>query len=240
MNRFDYVIQVASSLALAGCLNPSSSTSAAPSDMRAVQISSPPVANPGAARLVIWDGARIRPRNIGFGRDGHIDFWDGGKGWADCDSKPCKAELAAKSGAGVDGKKGLRFHAEGLGWAGGGWGWFGWYPPTAGTDLSPYNELTFLIRVGAKSPEAAPDPARVGVQLACSTGKRTTARVMVHDYDGYFDDGNWHKIVIPMVDLRKGDGAEFDPTTAWEFQLSTWSVTPRDFDIYIDQIAVEK
>jgi hypothetical protein len=38
----------------------------------------------------------------------------------------------------------------------------------------------------------------------------------------------------------KGAGSEFDPKTAWEFRLSTWSGTPRHFDIYIDDIGFEK
>jgi hypothetical protein len=36
------------------------------------------------------------------------------------------------------------------------------------------------------------------------------------------------------------EGAQFDWEKAWEFQLSTWSATPRDFSIYVDQIAAEK
>jgi hypothetical protein len=98
-------------------------------------------------RLVLWDGAHIKPRSVGTGIGGRLDFWDGGNGWASCNSKPnCQAGLAAAKGAGVEGGKGLKLHAEGAGWIGGGWSWFAWYPATAGTDLTPYRNITFQIR----------------------------------------------------------------------------------------------
>jgi hypothetical protein len=226
------------SLTLAGCLRPGLSRSV--ETAVAVQ----PAAD--EQRLAIWDGARIHARNVGTGRTGHLDFWDGGKSWASCDSKPkCQATLVAKSGVGVDGTnvdaaKGLEFHAAGSGWAGSGWNWFGWWPPTAGTDLRPYRSLTFQIRVESKSRDTAPDPRTVVVRLACSNGNKTTAHAIVHKYDGRFDDGKWHKITIPIADLSRSEGAQFDWEKAWEFQLSTSSATPRDFNIYVDKIAAEK
>ena len=226
------------SLALAGCLRPGLSRSTE------TTLAAQPATD--EQRLVIWDGARIRARNVGTGRNARLDFWDGGKSWASCDPKPqCQATLAAKSGVGVDGinveaAKGLEFHALGPGWAGSGWNWFGWWPPTAGTDLSSYRSLTFQIRVEAKSRDATPEPRTVEVRLACSNGKKTTARAMVHRYDGKFDDGKWHKITIPIADLSRGEGAQFDWEKVWEFQLSTWSATARYFNVYIDKIAAEK
>jgi len=226
------------SITLAGCLRPDPSKA----------VATTPAALPTAdeQRLVIWDGAHIRPRNVGSGRSGRLDFWDGGKSWASCDAKPnCQATLAAKSGVGVDGinveaAKGLEFHAAGSGWAAAGWNWFAWWPPTAGTDLRPYRSLTFQIRVEPKSRDTAPDSRSVVVHLACSNGKKATAGAMVHKYDASFDDGNWHKITIPVADLGRNEGAQFDWERVWEFQLSTWSATPRDFNIYVDKIAAER
>jgi hypothetical protein len=62
---------------------------------------------------------------------------------------------------------------------------------------------------------------------------------MVQKYDGSFDDGKWHKIAIPIVDLSRNQGAEFDWESVWEFRLASWSATPRDFNIYVDKIAAE-
>jgi hypothetical protein len=80
----------------------------------------------------------------------------------------------------------------------------------------------------------------VAVLLACGPVSKTTARAMVQKYDANFDDGRWHKIAIPIADFRNGAATEFDSRTAWELRLSTWSATPRDFNVYIDQIAADK
>ena len=236
------------SLTLAGCLrpDPSRSVETGPAARLAAE----------AQRLDLWDGAHIRDRSFGSGRYQYNDSWsgsnrrfrslDGGGGWASCDSKPkCQATVAAKLGVGIegiklDGAKGLEFHAEGSGWAGSSWNWFGWWPPTAGTDLSPYRSLTFKIRVESKSRDVALDPRTVAVRLACSNGHKSTAPAMVQKYDDRFDDGQWHKIAIPIADLGRGEGAQFDWEKVWEFQLSTWSAKPGDFSIYLDQIAAEK
>jgi hypothetical protein len=62
---------------------------------------------------------------------------------------------------------------------------------------------------------------------------------MVQKYDGRYDDGKWHKITLPIADLSRGEGPQFDWENVWEFQLSKWDATPRDFSIYIDQIAAQ-
>jgi hypothetical protein len=187
----------------------------------------PAVAAPAAttARLVIWDG----------------DKEGAGQSWTSCNKKPeCKVSLAKAPDAGVDGTTGLKFHGEGPDWIGGGWNWFGWYPETGGTDISPYVNLTFQLRVEAKSPDAAPEPSSVAVSLGCSKGAKTSADAPVQRYVADFADGQWHKVSIPIADLTSGTGAAFDPKTAWEFKLTTWSGPPRDFNVYVDDIAVEK
>jgi hypothetical protein len=116
---------------------------------------------------------------------------------------------------------------------------FGWYPETAGIDISPYSHLTFQIRVDAKSAEAAPE--YLGLALACSNkGAKDTADMPIDKYVKAFADGKWHKVEIPISALTKGAGAKFDLTSFWEFRLHTWTGTPKNFDIYIDDIAAEK
>ena len=55
-----------------------------------------------------------------------------------------------------------------------------------------------------------------------------------------FGDGKWHKVAIPVSAFTKGAGAGFDPQSFWEFRIATWSASPRNFDIYVDDIALEK
>ena len=201
----------------------------------------PPCEAPGAAaakpvpvvavggKLVIWDGE-------GGGLEG-------GKGWADCDKKgpPCKATLAPTPKAGKDGSSGLKFHAEGEGWQGGGWNWFGWWPETAGTDIRPYTHLTLWVKVSAKTPEQAPEPGALAFALGCSTGKKGTTSINLVKYEKNLLDGEWHQLTVPLADLYVGkEGQEFDPATAWEFRLNHWAGSLRNFDVILDNVAVER
>jgi hypothetical protein len=185
-------------------------------------------AAPAGERLVIWDGD-----------GGGIE---GGQSWADCDKKPdCKAKLEAAPGVGRNGSMGLAFHAEGPQWNGFGWNWFGWYPETAGTDISPYQQMTFWIRVEAESPDKAPAPDGMAVSMGCSAGKKNSADAQVTKFAKKdVMNGEWHQVIIPLREFYKGkEGKEFDPRSAWEFRFATWSPSPRKFVVYFDEIAVE-
>ncbi len=186
-------------------------------------------AAPTADRLVIWDGDKV----------------GAGQSWADCAKKDqkCKSALTKASGAGFNGGAGLKWHGEGPDWMGGGWNWFGWYPQDTGTSIVGYSNLTFQIKVDAKTPDLAPDPDAIAVFMRCGNSKIkacNTATLPVHKYVADFADGQWHKATIPIADLTTGEGAQFDPKTAWEFDFTEWSGVPRDFNVYVDDIAVEK
>jgi hypothetical protein len=182
-------------------------------------------AAPAAAgsRLVLWDGDGAGPV---------------AKGWDACDPKAGCSKVGSASGVGTNGSTGIRLHGEGPGFLGMGWNLFGWYPENAGYDMTPYSHLTFQIRVEAKSPETAPEPGSVGVLLGCSGNKKDSATVPLEKYAKGFGDGKWHKVLIPVSAFTKGAG--FDAQSFWEFRLATWSASPRNFDIYIDDIALEK
>jgi hypothetical protein len=183
-----------------------------------------PVAS--GTRLVIWDGD---------GTGGSAQSWDS------CDKKgQCEVRVGVDSGSGVGGSTSLKMHGKGPGFIGIGWNIFGWYPENAGIDLSPYSHLTFQIRVDAKTPADAPDPGSVGVLLGCSANKNDSATLPVERYAKGFADGKWHKVELPISGFKKGPGAKFDLTSFWEFRVATWSASPRNFDLYIDDIAAVK
>ena len=222
---------VLASVSTAGCLCPPcpGAVAAGPAAVAAAPGAAAAVA-PAASgsRLVLWDG------------DG-----EGGaaKGWDACDQKPgagC-SKVGPAPGVGTNGSTGLQLHGEGPGFLGMGWNLFGWYPENAGYDMTPYSHLTFQIRVEAKSPETAPEPGSVSVLLGCSKDKeKNSATVALEKYAKGFQDGKWHKVEIPISAFTKGAGAGFDAQSLWEFRLATWSGTPRHFDIYLDDIALEK
>jgi len=176
-------------------------------------------------RLVIWDGD---------------DAGTGAQGWDGCDQKPtCKVKVGVEANSGINNSNGLKFHGEGGGWIGIGWNLFGWYPQNAGVDLTPYTHLTFQIRVEAKSRADAPEPGAVGVLLGASNNS-TIWDAAIEKYAKGFTDGKWHKVEIPISEFTKGAGSKFDLHSFWELRMSTWSGTPRNFDIYVDDLAAEK
>jgi hypothetical protein len=176
-----------------------------------------------------------------------VIIWDGdengltAKGWQDCDKKAegCKATLAPTPAAGFNNSVGLKAHGEGPGWIGFGWNWYGWFPENAGTDISGYKFLKLRIRIEAKSADEAPDPGSIGVSIKCSSnkekGQSKDVAFVKHTKENLID-GQWHEVVLPTADMKK---AEFDPKSAWEFVLSTWSPTPRNFNLYLDDIRFE-
>ncbi|HEX3773952.1 MAG TPA: hypothetical protein VHV51_05770 [Polyangiaceae bacterium] len=178
------------------------------------------------------------------GPDGKALIWDGegigskAQGWASCGKKdvPCKTTLASTPGVGHGGGTGLRFHAEGSDYLGSGWNWIGWYPQNGGSDISALKGLTFWFKLEAKSPADAPDPSSLIVSLTCSKGGKSTDSVAISKYDAKAFDGAWHQIVIPLADIEKGKGSEFDPKTAWQFNISSWSGDEKNFDVYLDDI----
>jgi hypothetical protein len=172
-------------------------------------------------------------------------FWDGegagesAKGWSDCDKKEdgCKGTLVPEPKVGKEESTGLHFHGEGPGWIGLGWNFIGWWPEDGGVDVSGYSKLTFSIKVDAESEEVAPDLGALNVSLRCSKGKKDSAAVSIKAYAPELLDGEWHDVAIPLGEFTK---EEFDPGTVWEMNLSTWSASPKKFDIYVDNIAVER
>ena len=225
-------LAVLAALGTAGCLCPPCPGAVAAGPAAAAAPAAGANAAPAApaatgTRLVLWDG------------DG---AGGGAQGWEACDGKPGSgcSKVGAAPGTGVNGSTGLKLHGEGPGWLGMGWNLFGWYPENAGHDMTPFSHLTFQLRVEAKSPETGPEVGSVAVLLGCSKNKNDSATVPVEKYAKGFADGKWHKVEIPVSAFTKGSGAKFDPQSFWEFRLGTWSGSPKNFDIFIDDIALEK
>jgi hypothetical protein len=219
----------------AGCLTPpppgAASAAAAPAAAPA------PAANGGMAP------AAAAPTT----GNGYEVIWDGddvtrGKGWASCDkaAEGCKVALTPTPGEGASGTSGLKLHGEGPGWQGGGWNWFGWWPENAGTDLSVYDELAFSVKVTAAAKDKAPTPGGINLAFGCSLDKKTSENAALGKYAANALDGSWHEVKIPLKDFFSGKGAECDPHTAWEIRVSSWSGTPVNFDLVLDNIKVAK
>lgn len=214
-----------------GCLTPPAAAPAAAVPAGAAPAAAPAAnaaAAPAAAngREVIWDGDEVSR----------------GQGWASCDKQAegCKSALVPTPGEGANGSSGLKLHGEGPGWQGGGWNWFGWWPENAGTDLTSYDELAFSVKVTAADKAKAPTPGGISLAFGCSLDKKNSSDASLGKYAANALDGAWHDVKIPLKDFFSGKGAECDARTAWEIRVSSWSGTPVNFDLVLDNITVEK
>jgi hypothetical protein len=173
--------------------------------------------------------------------------WDGeehggnAKEWANCNlKKDCKSTAKATPGEGVNGTIGLQWHVEGKDWKGFGWNWYGWWPEDAGTDVTEYKNLSFWIRLKMDDPKGAPELKDLKVGLASSNkGKLETEAVPLIGYVDSLADEKWHEIVVPISDLTKGKGKDFDLTKTWEFRLGEYSMTPHNFTVFVDNIGFD-
>jgi hypothetical protein len=173
-------------------------------------------------------------------------IWDGedpavsAKGWASCDDKGlCSAAVNVKPGVGRNGTNGLEFAAKGKKWAGFGWNWFGWWPDTAGTNISAYKSLRFWLKISAEPGKKKPplDALRVTLRGSSKGGKDTTAAVPVGDYAPTLLDGEWHEIVVPLEPLLRGEGETFDSEKTWEIDLGAWTTEECEYKLVLDEIA---
>jgi hypothetical protein len=217
----------------AGCLCPPcaagpANTAAAPAPATATESAAPaPASEPVASggKEVIWDGEDVTR----------------GQGWASCDKEgKCKATLAPSTGEGAGGSNGLKLHGEGDGWQGGGWNWHGWYPENAGTDISGYDNLKFSIKITGADKSKTPQATGINLSFGCSKDKKNSADASLGKYAANAADGQWHEVSIPLLDFFGGKGAECDARTAWEFRVGSWSGTPVNFDLVLDNIVVAK
>jgi len=230
-SRVTLLAAFAAAASTAGCLTPPPAGAAAPA-------AAAPAANGGMA-----PSAAAAPAS----GNGYEVIWDGddvarGQGWASCDKEAegCKSVLAPTPGEGASGTSGLKLHGEGPGWQGGGWNWFGWYPENAGTDLSVYDELAFSVKMTAAAKDKAPSAGGISLAFGCSHDKKNSADASLGKYAANATDGAWHDVKIPLKDFFSGKGAECDARTAWEIRVSSWSGTPVNFDLVLDNIKVEK
>ena len=145
------VLSALAPLVVFSCVAPKASKEAETAKgTAAATVAAAPKTPPPEGKLMVWDG----------------DENKAGKSWMDCSKKAagCKSVVEPTPDAGRIGA-GLKFHVEGPDWAGFGWNWHGFYPETAGTDVTGYDSVSFWIRVEAKDKAKAPDPANLKVIL---------------------------------------------------------------------------
>jgi len=169
--------------------------------------------------------------------EGKLTVWDGetakrGAGWVG--PQAGTNTIVARGPDAHSGKKSVMLRGKGKEWIGGGWNWFGWYPDNAGTDITPYKNFSFWMKAVVEGDTTG----AVNVGLNCSSTKKQSSQVDVAAYEPNALDGAWHEIIIPLADLYD-DKSEFDPTTAWQIDINTWSGAERSIQVLIDDIGFD-
>lgn len=253
IDKVKFVVGRSLTLLLAGCMTPpctcatptNASLAGANSASPAAPCVSPPPVTSIALTETAANGSRVAARKSAFTMPVKI-VWDGDEkqgsalGWANCDTKPgCKASLAVAAGTGRNNSTGLKFHGEGAGWIGCGWNLFGWWPAGAGIDVTGYTYLKLAIRIEAKSAEMGPNIKIFNIYLTCSDKKENCTSETLNPAEQTKEnliDGRWHELNLPLAALVSK--TDFNPRTVWEIDLSTWSESAMNFDIYLDDIAL--
>ncbi|MDQ2732232.1 MAG: glycoside hydrolase family 44 protein, partial [Armatimonadota bacterium] len=171
------------------------------------------VASP-TGRLTVWDG----------------DQFTGGFGWVS--PKQPLISFGAQTDEVHAGKVAMELHAEGSGAISGGWNWHGFYPADSGDDVTAYRNLTFWMKVDG---ESKPDGIKVSV---VGNDAKASTPVDVTAYVQSLMDGAWHDVVIPLRDTITPDSG-FNAAKVWMLDIDTWSATPRNFSVYLDDVGFD-
>jgi photosystem II stability/assembly factor-like uncharacterized protein len=169
-----------------------------------------------------------------------IIVWDGdkfahGQGW--CGPAGGFSFIKPQSEEAHNGNVALEVHCEvNGGWMGGGWNWYGWYPPGSGSDIRGFRNLSFWAK-------AEGDKKRnLNVSLLSGSDGQT-GQVDATEYglpEGCdLLDGQWHEVVVPLADLYAKKDLSFDAAKAWQMNFNTWGPKEGKFSVYIDEIGFD-
>jgi hypothetical protein len=189
-----------------------------------------PKAKPSVEPLVVWDGEDAGTRSTG---------WSSPKPE---DNGAAVSTIGPVKGTGHLSDTGLVWKVKGKEWKGFGWNWFSWWPVDAGTDITMYSYFSFWIRFEIPANARPPALDSINLSLSCSSGsgaKTADVGMLLYTEEDLLD-GKWHKVRIPLKELLDDDASrEFDPRTAWEFDMGTWTQDDQEFTAILDSIGFE-
>jgi hypothetical protein len=181
----------------------------------AATTSSPSPALASVKRVVVWDGEQASK----------------GAGWVNpktCSIGPQTVEVHS-------GRAAVEFKFEGSGeeWLGAGWNWCAFQTGPYGTDITAFKHFTFWMKTKGKVVD-------IQLNLLCNGDKfdmpeHHTEKVSALNYCPQLHDGQWHKVSIPLADLKPPKG--FDPLHVGELQL--FNAGAGDGSFFFDDLAVE-
>jgi len=157
-----------------------------------------PATSAAPRRVVVWDGEQASK----------------GAGWANPKSTCTVGPQAVEVHSGNTAVE-FKFKGGGEEWLGAGWNWCAFQTGPYGTDITPFKNFTFWMKTKGRV-------ADVQLNLLCN-GKEFdmpehhTEKVSALSYCPQLLDGEWHKVSIPLADLKQPKG--FDSLHVGELQI---------------------
>ena len=117
-------------------------------------------------------------------------------------------------------------------WVGAGWNWLNWKVGPYGTEITAMSNFTFWLKTEGKV-------AEMQFNLLCNGApafdmpEHHTEKVMVSKYCPNWNDGAWHKVTVPLKDLKQPVG--FDAKHVAEMQF--FNTGNGDGSFFLDDLA---
>jgi Carbohydrate binding module (family 6) len=164
--------------------------------------------------------------------------WDGeqaavGSGWTHVDAQG-EVGLRPQTVVAHSGRTALEFRCKGTDWLGAGWNWVA-FVKGAGTDVRAMQRLLLWVKCSGRGGD-------LQINLLCGgqefdTPEHHTEKVHLLNYCPTLLDGAWHRVAIPLADLRTVAG--YDPTKVAELQMGLLATQPVDCSFFIDDIGFD-
>lgn len=183
-------------------------------------------------KRVVWDGD-LYADSFDLGRTRGGPPPRHAQQWVHCAGEGCHVTLAVNS-SGRDASHGLQFHGAGSGWMGFGFAWAGYNRVWATLDVSPFEYLSFWVRVALSSGTLGD----LSVSLHNpGQGSQPGSAQLSQYVQGDLADGLWHHVLVPLRILSASE-PKLDLRRVWDLGLGS-NGSARAFDIYLDEIAFE-
>jgi hypothetical protein len=151
-------------------------------------------------QIVVWNGEDVNPA---------------ASSWANPNNTCSTAAQTAVSHsppAAVE----FRFNDPSGNWLGGGWDWADGVVGPYGTDITSMKNFTFWLKTEGQVAELSFNLLCNGAP-ALDQPQHHTDKVVASKYSPQWNDGNWHQISVPLVDLTQPAG--FDAQHVAELQF---------------------
>jgi len=167
--------------------------------------------------LVSWDGERATK----------------GSGWASTTGQGA-VSLRTQTAVAHSGDTALEMRCKGDKWVGAGWNWVA-FTKGEGTDVRQMKRLILWVKHSGTGGD-------LQINLLCGgeefdTPEHHTEKVHLLKYCPALLDGQWHKVAVPLADLRMIAG--FDRTKVCELQMGMLADEPVDCSFFIDDIGFD-